>query len=339
MGPFFGDVHLDKARRQSHIRINEIGDAMSDLQNPIFHDESQARVWLESQVWPDGPFCPHCGSTAVTSLHGEAHRPGLYQCNEKECRKQFTVTVGTLFERSKIPLSTWLMATYLLSASKKGMSTRQLARMLSLPVKTAWFMTHRIREAMRESDPGPLGGEGQTVEADETYISGDKWVFSNDKGWVRVRKKGIEQEKVIALVERGGRARSFHVPRVNAKTARKILVTQIDRKSHLRTDESNLYTRVGEEFASHETVNHSIDEYVRGDAGTQVIENYFSIFKRGLNGIYQHVSQQHLKRYLCEFDFRYNTRHLTDHERTSEALKGILGKRLTYRRTDETRHA
>ena len=312
---------------------------MSDLQNPIFHDESQAREWLESQVWPDGPFCPHCGSTEATSLHGKAHRPGLYQCNEKECRKQFTVTVGTLFERSKISLSKWLMATYLLSASKKGMSTRQLARMLSLPVKTAWFMTHRIREAMRETNPGPLGGEGKTVEADETYISGIKWVYHNEKGWVRERKKGIEQEKVIALVERGGRARSFHVPRVNAKTVRNILVTQIDRKSDLMTDELKVYTKAGREFARHETVNHSIEEYVRGDAGTQVIENYFSIFKRGLTGIYQHVGPQHLKRYLCEFDFRYNTRDLDDHERTIEALRGIQGKRLTYRRTDEARYA
>ncbi len=243
------------------------------------------------------------------------------------------MTVGTLYERSKVPLHKWLLATRLLCSSKKGISSHQLHRTLGVTYKTAWFMTHRIREGMRETDPGPLGGEGKTVEVDETYISGNKWVFINNVGWVRKRKKGIENEKVLTLVERDGRARSFHVERVNAKTVRRVMVTQIDRSSHLMTDESNVYTRVGEEFASHQSVTHSINEYVRGDAGTQVIENYFSIFKRGLTGVYQHVGQQHLKRYLCEFDFRYNTRKIEDHERTAEALKGITGKRLTYRRT------
>jgi transposase-like protein len=314
---------------------------MTDLSSNIFHDEDAARTFLEQQRWPDGPYCPHCGEAEnVTRMSGKSHRPGLHQCNS--CRQTFTVTVGTLYERSKVPLHKWLMATYLLCSSKKGISSHQLHRMLGVTYKTAWFMTHRIREAMRDSDPGPLGGEGQTVEVDETYIGGIKWVYTNEKGWIRERKKGIEQKKVLTLVERGGKARSFHVQRVNAKTVRKVMVTQIDRKSALMTDEANIYTSVGREFAKHEFVTHSASEYVRGDAGTQVIENYFSIFKRGLNGVYQHVSETHLKRYLCEFDFRYNERAglgVSDMERTAKALKGITGKRMTYRRIGERRVA
>jgi len=311
---------------------------MTNISNPIFHDETKAREYLESVRWPDGPYCPHCGETEnVKRLKGKSHRPGLHQCNS--CRGAFSVTVGTLYERSKVPLHKWLLATHLLCASKKGMSSHQLHRMLGVTYKTAWFMTHRIREAMREDSPGPLGGEGKKVEADETYISGTKWIYHNEKGWIRTRKKGIEQKKVISLVERDGKARSFHVPRVNAKTVRKVLVTQVDRKSHLMTDESVVYNKVGKEFSKHDTVNHSADEYVRGEASTQAIENYFSIFKRGLNGVYQHMSEAHLKRYLCEFDFRYNFRKIEDSERAQEALKGITGKRLTYRRINGTAHA
>ena len=304
---------------------------MPDITDPVFQDEALARTHLESLRWPDGPYCPHCGEFEnIAKLHGKSHRPGLYKC--RSCRKPFTVTVGTLFERSKIPLNKWVLATHLLCSSKKGISSHQLHRMLGVTYKTAWFMTHRIREAMRDPDPGPLGGEGQTVEVDETYIGGIKWVYQNDVGWVRRRKTGNEQEKVLTLVERDGRARSFHIERVNAKTVRKIMFEQIDRKSDLMTDESNIYPKTGKDFASHQTVTHSAHEYVRGDAATQKIENFFSIFKRGLGGVYQHVSAAHLKRYLCEFDFRYNTRKIEDHERAAEALKGITGKRLTYRR-------
>ncbi len=299
---------------------------MSDLQNPVFHDEAKAREWLEAQVWPDGPTCPHCGSCEPTALKGKAHRPGLYQCND--CRQQFTVTVGTLFERSKIPLSKWLMATYLLSASKKGMSTRQLSRMLGVSVKSSWFMMHRIREAMRESKPGALGGSNKVVEADETYIGGK----AKNRAFAPPPKK----EPVVALVERDGSVRSFHVEAVNARTLRPILVTQIDRASYLMTDESNVYTKTGREFSGHGTVNHSIKEYVRGKFyHSNTVENYFSILKRGINGNYQWVSAKHLKRYLGEFDFRYNTRHISDFERAAIAAKGIQGKRLTYRRTGE----
>lgn len=307
---------------------------MTDLSNPIFHDQTKARKHLEALRWPDGPYCPHCGEAEeIRKLKGKSTRPGVYKC--RSCRKPFSVTVGTLFERSKIPLHKWLLATHLMCASKKGISSHQLHRMLGVTYKTAWFMTHRIRESMRDFNPGPMGGPGKPVEADETYISGDKWVLDNKAGWIRQRKRGIEQEKVITLVERGGRARSFHVPRVNAKTVRKILFTQIDRKSHLMTDESRIYIKAGREFAKHESVEHGASEYVRGNAGTQVVENYYSIFKRGLTGVYQHVSPKHLKRYICEFDFRYNERiglGVSDTERTEKALKGITGKRLTYRR-------
>jgi len=305
---------------------------MNNLSNPIFHDEAKAREWLEGQIWPAGPHCPHCGSVTVKELHGKAHRPGLFQCND--CRQQFTVTVGTLFERSKIPLSKWLMAVYLLAASKKGMSTAQMSRMLALPYKTAWFMMHRVREAMREGTfPGGLGGQNKVVEADETYVGGKA---KNAKRGAPIPKK----EAVVSLVERGGKVRSFHLPAVTRNTLRPMLVSQIDRKSYLMTDEAGVYKRVGREYAGHGTVNHSIEEYVRGTFWhTNTVEGYFSILKRGITGVYQHVSQQHLKRYLGEFDFRYNTRDITDMERTALAAKGIVGKRLTYRRTDEAGYA
>ena len=297
---------------------------MSDLQNPIFHDDHKARERLESQVWPNGAFCPHCGSVKVSKLHGKAHRPGVHQCND--CRQQFTVTVGTLFERSKIPLSTWLMATYLLSASKKGMSTRQLSRMLGVSVKSSWFMMHRIREAMREGRAGALGGSNKVVEVDESWIGG--------KAKNRAFGPPPKKEPIVALVERDGKVRSFHVEAVSARTLRPILFTQIDRSSFLMTDESSVYTRTGRQFSGHGTVNHSIKEYVRGGFyHSNTVENYFSIFKRGVTGNYQWVSAKHLKRYLGEFDFRYNTRDVTDFERATLAAKGITGKRLTYRRT------
>jgi transposase-like protein len=305
---------------------------MSDLENPIFHDANKAREWLEARIWANGRSCPHCGVVdASTALEGKAHRPGLYQCNE--CRGQFSVTVGTLFERSKIPLNKWLLAVYLLSASKKGMSSHQLHRMLGVTYKTAWFMTQRIREALREGSFGPLGGGGKIVEADETYVGGkerNKHVGKRNKHNIG----GQGKEIAFALVERGGKVRSFHVPSVSASTLRPILKAQIDNASMLVTDDAGQYRHMHKDF-KHEKVNHSIDEYVRGDIHTNTIEGYFSIFKRGITGVYHHVSPQHLKRYLGEFDFRYNTRDITDMERAVLAVKGIEGKRLTYRRTDD----
>jgi len=307
---------------------------MTDLSNRIYHNEDAAREHLENIRWPDGPFCPHCGETEnIKRLEGKSHRPGLFNC--RGCRKQFSVTVGTLFERSKVPLHKWLLATELMCASKKGISSHQLHRMLGVTYKTAWFMTHRIREAMRDSHPGPMGGPGKAVEVDETYLNNKtKMVFINNVGWRRVPIPN-SGPKVLTLVERDGRARSFHVPNVKAGTLREVLVSQIDRRSRLMTDEFRSYVKVGKEFAAHKTVNHEAQQYVRGEASTQKIENYFSIFKRGLHGTYQHVSETHLKRYLCEFDFRYNERAalgISDSERARKALKGIEGKRMTYRR-------
>ena len=300
---------------------------MTDLSSKRFHNEHTARKHLEAIHWPDGPICPHCGVIDNSSrIKGKSARPGLWFCGD--CRKQFTVTVGTLFERSKVPLHKWLLAVHLMSASKKGMSAHQLHRMLGVTYKTAWFMAHRIREGMREFNPGPLGGVNKVVEADETYIGGKA---KNRKGG-RVPPK----EAVFSLVERDGKVRSFHVPAVNAKTLRPILFTQVDRKSYLMTDEASVYTKTGEEYAGHGTVNHSIEEYVRGGFWhTNTVENYYSILKRGITGIYQHVSPKHLKRYVGEFDFRYNERDISDAERADKALKGITGKRLTYRRTSE----
>ena len=304
---------------------------MTDITAKRFKTEHAARKHLEAIRWPDGPICPHCGS--IDNAHrikGKSARPGLWFC--ADCRAQFSVTVGTLFERSHVPLHKWLLANHLICASKKGMSAHQLHRMLGVTYKTAWFMAHRIREAMRDNpDLGPLGGSNKVVEADETFIGG--------KAKNRAFGPPPKKEAVFALVERDGKMHSFHVPAVNAKTLRPILVTQIDRKSYLMTDEAGSYVKVGREFVGHGTVNHSIQEYVRGGFWhTNTVENYFSILKRGITGVYQHVSQQHLKRYLGEFDFRYNERiglGTSDDERADKALKGISGKRLTYRRTGQ----
>jgi transposase-like protein len=305
---------------------------MSDLSNPIFHDETKAREWLEARLWPNGPICPKCGTIGeATLMQGDSHRPGLYQCNA--CREPFTVTVGTLYERSKVPLHKWLAATHLMMASKKGVSALQVGRMLGISKKTAWFLCHRIRESLREIKIEPLGGEGKIVEADETWIGGkekNKHVGKRNKRSVG----GAGKEAAFALVERGGKVRSFHVPEVSGKTLRPILVAQVDRKSTLMTDEGGQYYHAGKEFAHHETINHSADEYVRGDAYTNTIEGYFSVLKRGIVGTYHHVSQQHLKRYLAEFDFRYNEREklgVSDAARMAKSVQGIVGKRLTYR--------
>lgn len=304
--------------------------SQADLTNPIFQDEDKARAHLEAIRWPDGPFCPHCGSVEkIGRVEGKSHRPGLHYCGA--CKKQFTVTVGTVFERSHIPLHKWLLASHLMASSKKGVSAHQLHRMLGITYKSAWFMAHRLREAMKDENPGPLGGEGKAVEADETYIGKRKL---NHR---RYTVRGWDHKcRVMALVERGGKSRAVHVDMLDRKTVREFLVANADRASVLHTDEAGIYKRVGREFAKHERVNHSKDEYVRGSAHTNTIEGYFSIFKRGMKGIYQHCGEQHLQRYLAEFDFRYNHRvalGISDVERAAALLQGIEGKRLTYRRT------
>jgi transposase-like protein len=309
-----------------------------------FTDENAARTHLEALQWPDGPICPHCGTVDEASRI-QGGRPGLWFCNA--CRKQFSVTVGTVFERSHIPLHTWLYANHLLCSSKKGISSHQLSRMLGVTYKTAWFMAHRIREAMAPKKPGPMGGEGRVIEADETYLGkrdgkpSKPDTFISGFGWVSHPK--IEtQRKIVSLVERGGQVRSFKVDRVTKKTLRQILFTNADRKSTLMTDEHPGYQTAGWNYADHFTVNHGQGEYGRGSAYTNTIEGYFSIFKRGMKGIYQHCSEQHLQRYLAEFDFRYSNRSalgVEDTERATKALQGIVGKRLTYRRTNEAAHA
>jgi transposase-like protein len=301
------------------------------LNAPHFHDDDKAREYLEAIRWPKGPVCPHCGVVGDHyRLEGEAHRPGLLKC--KDCRKQFSVTVGTVFERSKISLSKWLMAAYLLASSKKGMSSHQLHRTLGVTYKTAWFMTHRIREAMRDTSTDQLGGKGSSgiVEADETY-------FGKTKGQGKGSHSGKKQ-KVVALVERNGRVRAFHVPTVTAETLKPILEGQIAKTARLMTDSAGLYTKIGKEFRTHETVNHLEHEYARGDVTTNTVEGYFGILKRGIGGVYHHVSPEHLHRYVNEFSFRYNNRvalEIDDKKRTRNVLAGIEGKRLTYRRPDE----
>lgn len=300
---------------------------MTNITAPHFHDETKAREHLEAIRWPEGPTCPHCGSFNATRLEGKKHRAGLVQCND--CREQFTVTVGTVFERSKVPLHKWLLCNHLLCASKKGMSAKQIERMLGVTYKTAWFMCHRIREAIKtDGTDGPLGGPDAVVEADETYVGG--------KAKNRATRAPAPKKAVVALVERDGHVRSFHVANVNAKHLRGLIVTNVDRRSHLMTDESVVYTSVGREFNGHSTVNHSAKEYVTtgGFKHSNTAENFFSIFKRGVIGTYHHMSEAHLARYTGEFDFRYNTRTMTDGERADVALSRIGGKRLTYRRTD-----
>ncbi len=299
---------------------------MFDLTNPIFSDAEKAREHLERINWPEGPFCPHCGECEnVHRLQGKSTRAGLIQCNS--CLKNFTVTVGTVFERSKIGLNKWMLATYLLSASKKGMSAHQLHRMLGVTYKTAWFMMHRIREAMKPSDPAPLGGPGKVIESDEAFVGGFKKK--------RLSGKVAPKKKVVTLVERGGAARSFHVTHVNFSVVRNALVTSAHRSSDLRTDDARFYNTIGKEFASHETTLHSNREFSRGDGNhSNTVENFFSILKRGVIGTYHHWSETHIHRYLAEFDFRYSTKDISDHERADQALKGIVGKRLTYRRID-----
>lgn len=298
--------------------------AKHGLNQPQFKDVTSARKYLEKLRWPDGPVCPHCGGMdKAYELKGESTRPGLLKCGH--CRKQFSVTVGTLFERSKIPLHDWLKTVFLMCSSKKGISSHQIHRTIGVTYKTAWFMTHRIREAM--SDPvfkGKLGGEGEVVEADETF-----WGTQKEK---HPKARGYEhKEKIFSLVERGGKVRSYHVNKVNGATLKPIIREQVEKETHLMTDEHGSYKDMGNEFYKHSVVRHSRGEYVRGPIHTNTIEGFFSILKRGLAGVYQHVDSKHLKRYVGEFDFRYNNRRISDAERTNVALLGIGGKRLMYK--------
>lgn len=306
----------------------------ADLTAKIFHDEDAARAHFEALRWPHGPVCPHCGTVDnATEMKGRSTRPGLYKCKEAACRKPFSATMGTLYERSHIPLHKWLLATHLMCASKKGISAHQLYRMLGFgSYRTAWFMAHRIREAMNPADPAPIGGPGKVVEVDETYVGGKEKNKHRNKRGPRDATGG--KEAVLSLVERGGRVRSFHVPRVTARTLRPIIVNTANRASHLMSDGARMYPAVGREFAAHSSVDHAAGEYVRhGHHHSNTVENYFSILKRGITGTFHHVSEAHLARYLSEFDFRYSNRAdlgVTDAMRADEAVRGVVGKRLTY---------
>ncbi len=313
----------------------------ANLQNPAFTDEAKAREALEAVRWPNGPICPHCGNVDQDKLAkaaGKAVRPGLWYC--AACNDQFTVTVGTVMERSHVPLTKWWLAMHLLGSSKKGVSAHQIHRQLGITYKTAWFMCHRIREAMRVGNLEPMGGAGKIVEADETYFgnvpeSKRPTKTTSGRPFTKRGKTGPSGKRaVVSLVERGGTVRSFHPATADGESVAAIVRENIHRETRLHTDESRLYSKVGAEFAAHETVNHSKKEYARGDVTTNTVETYFSVFKRGMRGVYQHCDEKHLHRYLAEFDFRFNNRTalgVTDSERVAKIAKGIEGKRLTYR--------
>jgi len=302
----------------------------STLNDAQFHDEAAAYAWVEARIWPNGPVCPHCGGVdRISKMGGKSTRIGTYKCYQ--CRKPFTVKVGTVFESSHIPLHLWLQAIFLIASSKKGISANQLHRTLGITLKSAWFMGHRVREAMREGGFAPFGAGGGFVEVDETFIGHDKTI--KPKGM----KKGRgfhHKNKVLSLVDRtSGRAMSMVVDDVKASTLAPIVLANVAREARLMTDEASYYTLVGREFASHDVVHHQAGEYVRGDVYTNTIEGFFSIFKRGMKGVYQHCGHNHLNRYLAEFDFRYSNRialGVDDAARAGRILSGVVGKRLTY---------
>jgi transposase-like protein len=304
---------------------------MSNLSAPHFHDEAAAYAFVEARIWPDGPVCPHCGGTDRNRpMKGKSTRIGAYKCYD--CRKPFTVKVGTIFEASKVDMTVWLQAIYLMASSKKGISTHQLHRTLGVALRTAWFMSHRIREAMREGSLDVFGSGGGIVEADETFIGNDRTI--KPKG----QKKGRgyhHKHKVLALVDRSSRrARTMVVDSLAAADLAPILRENIAKEARLMTDEASYYTKVGREFASHDIVRHGQGEYGRGEIGTNTIEGFFSIFKRGMKGVYQHCGKKHLHRYAAEFEFRYNHRvanGVNDLARADRLLDGFVGKRLKYR--------
>jgi len=296
---------------------------MSVLSAPYFHDEAAAFQQLEATLWPQGPVCPRCGGMdRITAVKGA--RMGLRRCGP--CKRQFTVTVGTVFESSHVKLHMWLQAVYLMCSSKKGISSHQLMRVLDVQYKTAWFMTHRIREAMASGKLPPMGGEGQVVEVDETFI-GQKKDMPKQRGYAH-------KHTVLTLVERGGSSRSFHVDGTKASDLLPIIKANVDPKTHIMTDEAGQYASLKKHFAGHDFVQHGKGEYVRGKVHSNTVEGFYSVFKRGMKGIYQHCSEKHLHRYVAEFDFRYSNRvrlGVDDAQRTVTALRGIVGKRLTYK--------
>lgn len=308
------------------------------LSHPRFQDEEAAYAWVEAFLWPNGAVCPRCGSTdRITKLKGKTTRIGTYKC--KDCRKPFTVKIGTIFEDSHIPMRLWLQAIALLCASKKGISSNQLHRMLGVTLKSAWFMSHRIREGMRSGALAPMGGPGGSgiVEADETYFGRVAEPRTTRTDGTPLKKKGrgpTNKRAIISLVERGGEVRSKHVVSADKETVTEIVNQNVAKEAMLMTDESRLYG--GSHVKDHQSVRHAAGEYVRGIVHSNTVESYFSVFKRGMRGTYQHCAEKHLHRYLAEFDFRHNNRialEINDEKRAENALKGVVGKRLTYRTT------
>ena len=301
---------------------------MSVLNETHFHNEAAAYKFVEKRVWPEGPVCPHCGGNhRIGKLEGNSTRIGVYKCYQ--CRKPFTVKVGTVFEASHIKLYIWLQAMFLMASSKKGVSANQLHRTLGVTLKTAWFMSHRLRLAMQKIGMEPMGGEGKTVEVDEPY-------FGRVEGMLKGFGGSHHKNVIMTLVERGGEARSFHVESNRRYDVEHVVNANLAKESALMTDEAPWYKAVGKTFVSHETVVHSKDEYVRGSVHTNTVEGFYSIFKRGMKGIYQHCGDRHLHRYLAEFDFRYSNRAamgVNDEARTMRMIDGIVGKRLTYQTT------
>jgi len=298
-----------------------------------FHDEEAARAWFEAARWPNGPYCPSCGTVEPYATK----RAGLYRCRSKECRRDFTVMTGTVMERSHAKLTQWAMAFWLVASSKKGVSAHQLHRALGCQYNTAWFLHHRVMEAMRRGklDLPPLGGQGKVVEIDETYFGRVENPTTKTVDGAPLKKQSgtVNKRAIISLIERGGQVRSFHVPRADMPTVAKIVRENIARESHVHTDESGLYRNMDKMVAGHETVSHANKEYARGNVTTNTIEGYFSVFKRGMRGVYQHCSEKHLHRYVAEFDFRHNHREAlgwTDEARCIAAIRAADGKRLTY---------
>lgn len=314
---------------------------MSIFNKDYFHNEEAAFRELEALLWPNGPVCPHCGNgERIYVLKGVKDKKGRVRLGLKKCgscKKQFTVRVRTIFEASHVQLHVWFQAAHLLCSSKKGISAHQLHRTLGVTYVTAWFMAHRLREAMRTGSLAPMGGPGSIVEADETFIGKKKDVVKhpNARGYAH-------KQAALSLVERGGNVRSFQIDRADTANIKPIVDANLAKESMLMTDEAKLYGPIGKEFKHHFTVEHGAGEYGRGSVHTNTLEGYFSIFKRGMKGVYQHCSEKHLHRYLAEFDFRYNNRiavGVNDEMRTEKALHGIKGKRLTYQQPDEGRGA
>lgn len=307
--------------------------AESLLSLPHLQNEEAAYAFVEARIWPNGPVCPHCGGTERNKrMEGKATRIGLYKCYD--CRSQFTVKVGTIFESSHIKMHLWLQAIFLIASSKKGISSNQLHRTLGITLKSAWFMSHRIREAMRDDSGSILGGGGSIVEADETFMAPKKGEKKNQAGHHR--------SKVVSLVSREGKTRSFHIANVDADNLKPILLAHIAKDSHLMTDGAQHYKKIGKEFDIHESTNHTQKEYAKDSkvagvrAHSNTVESYFAILKRGIVGTYHHVSEHHLQRYVNEFDFRFTNRTangVSDFERALNLLVGVKGKRLTYQTT------